>query len=474
MIVKMAVVDSNSNCVNVTNGSELVKSKKQDYGRVILTLENCIIPPSKLFLTPSMLDGVDRESEKDLRILGCDLIQTSGYLLRLPQVAMATGQVLFQRFFFSKSFVKHGMEVVAMACITLASKIEEAPRRIRDVVNVLHHIKQLRAGKTIQPLILDQNYINLKNQVIKAERRVLKELGFCVHVKHPHKIIVTFLQVLECEKNHKLMQTAWNYMNDSLRSEVFVRYHPESIACACIYLSARLLQIPLPSKPAWYLIFGVTEQTIEDICHIILALYTRRKADPEHLDKIVEELKKAQEESKLKAKELLGKSTPVHNNAGFSPGPKNNSPNLAESPLVNSKDTRGNEVFSKLVRENHTNQLKRKGSPHSSPSRYTEKNKSSSRSPSPKRREKTPPRSYKNMDRSHSCSKSPSRSKFPSFIKKEKMHSQSRSPSRSPRKYSKKHYKVKLRRKSRSQSFDHYHHHFTSSHKLRKEKSKRY
>jgi len=36
--------------------------------------------------------------------------------------------------------------------------------------------------------MLDQNYINLKNQVIKAERRVLKELGFCVHVKHPHKV----------------------------------------------------------------------------------------------------------------------------------------------------------------------------------------------------------------------------------------------------------------------------------------------
>lgn len=38
------------------------------------------------------------------------------------------------------------------------------------------------------PLILDQEYVNLKNQIIKAERRVLKELGFCVHVKHPHKV----------------------------------------------------------------------------------------------------------------------------------------------------------------------------------------------------------------------------------------------------------------------------------------------
>ena len=104
--------------------------------------------------------------------------------------------------------------------------------------------------RSASSLILDQNYINTKNQVIKAERRVLKELGFCVHVKHPHKvsstcpfphlvitpnthfhygiqllcvgdilkqqpvfvsfqIIVMYLQVLECEKNQTLVQTAW-------------------------------------------------------------------------------------------------------------------------------------------------------------------------------------------------------------------------------------------------------------------------
>lgn len=101
---------------------------------------------------------------------------------------MATGQVLFQRFYYSKSFVRHGMETTAMSCVCLASKIEEAPRRIRDVINVFFHIKQVRAQRTIQPMILDAAYISMKTQVIKAERRVLKELGFCVHVKHPHKV----------------------------------------------------------------------------------------------------------------------------------------------------------------------------------------------------------------------------------------------------------------------------------------------
>jgi len=35
-------------------------------------------------------------------------------------------------------------------------------------------------------------------------------------------------------------------MNDSLRTNVFVRFQPETIACACIYLAARALQVSIP------------------------------------------------------------------------------------------------------------------------------------------------------------------------------------------------------------------------------------
>ena len=59
---------------------------ERDFSRVILSLENCLIPADKLSPTPSMQDGLDIETEKDLRILGCELIQISGILLRLPQV----------------------------------------------------------------------------------------------------------------------------------------------------------------------------------------------------------------------------------------------------------------------------------------------------------------------------------------------------------------------------------------------------
>ncbi|XP_055624680.1 cyclin-L2-like [Toxorhynchites rutilus septentrionalis] len=285
-----------------SSGSQTQQQQQQQrsYGKIVLTLENCLLPDPKLELTPSQADGLDRETEVDLRILGCELIQTAGILLKLPQVAMATGQVLFQRFFYSKSFVRHSMEATAMSCVCLASKIEEAPRRIRDVINVFHHIKQVRGQKPLVPMILDQHYINLKSQVIKAERRVLKELGFCVHVKHPHKLIVMYLKYLELEKHHNMMQMAWNFMNDSFRTDVFVRYQPETIACACIYLTARKQNIALPNNPQWFLIFRVTEEDVLDVCYRIMALYKRAKPNAETLEDAVENLKKKYQEQKKK------------------------------------------------------------------------------------------------------------------------------------------------------------------------------
>lgn len=68
-------------------------------------------------------------------------------------------------------------------------------------------------------------------------------------------------------------------MNDSLRTDVFVRYQPEVIACACIYLTARKLRLPLPKNPAWYTLFGVQELEIKDVCLRLLRLYSRPKVN---------------------------------------------------------------------------------------------------------------------------------------------------------------------------------------------------
>lgn len=76
----MNTTKNNNDIVHKPNNN--VKS----YGKVVLTLKNQLLPDEKLAITPSQSDGLDADTETDLRIYGCELIQTAGILLKLPQV----------------------------------------------------------------------------------------------------------------------------------------------------------------------------------------------------------------------------------------------------------------------------------------------------------------------------------------------------------------------------------------------------
>ncbi|XP_063717291.1 cyclin-L1-like [Symsagittifera roscoffensis] len=279
----------------------LVSKKDWGYSRVELYLDNVILTNDKISPSPSEKDGLDSMSEYDLRYIGCELIQTAGILLKLPQVAMATAQVLFQRFYYFKSFVNNPMEIFAMASLVLASKIEEAIRRNRDIINVFHYLKHKRANLPPEPLMLDGNYQYIKNQVIKAERKLLRELGFCVHVKHPHKLITCVLQALGCQRR-RVLQTAWNYMNDGLRTNIFVRYSPVTIACACIYLSARQHKVVFPSQPPWFEVFKCTEDQLKDVAVNIMYVYVHQPQPQQLLEEKILNLKEQQAEAKTRAR----------------------------------------------------------------------------------------------------------------------------------------------------------------------------
>lgn len=70
------------------SSSNVPKVASKPYGKIELSLNNVLLPETKLKTTPSVLDGMDIDTETDLRILGCELIQTAGILLKLPQVSM--------------------------------------------------------------------------------------------------------------------------------------------------------------------------------------------------------------------------------------------------------------------------------------------------------------------------------------------------------------------------------------------------
>ncbi|GJJ76759.1 cyclin L [Entomortierella parvispora] len=247
-----------------------------------LSLQNALLTLEQLQQTPSRADGISEEQEDNLRQLGCHLIQTAGMLMKLPQVAMATAQILFQRFFYQASLQKFAVRDISMGSIFLAAKVEECPCRLSDLINVIDHLCKKFRRKALDPLPqFGQEFYDLKNATVIAEMQILKKLAFNVHVQLPYAIMVNYLRVLDLTDHSTIPQRAWSFLNDGLRTSVYICYQPPTIAASVIWLAAREAGVRLPTNPAWWEVLDSNLEDIENIAGHIKSLYYKTLPIPD-------------------------------------------------------------------------------------------------------------------------------------------------------------------------------------------------
>ncbi|GLT66854.1 hypothetical protein SLA2020_391980 [Shorea laevis] len=246
---------------------------------IYTAIDNFYLTDEQLQNTPSRKDGIDEATETTLRIYGCDLIQESGILLKLPQAVMAAGQVLFHRFYCKKSFARFDVKIVAASSLWLASKLEESPTRAKQVILVFHRMECRRENLPIEHLDLSsKKYGELKAELSRTERHILKEMGFVCHVEHPHEFISNYLATLTLGTPIELRQEAWNLANDSLRTTLCVHFKSEVVACGVVYAAAQRFQVPLPENPQWWKAFYADKSGIDEVCRVLARLYSLPKA----------------------------------------------------------------------------------------------------------------------------------------------------------------------------------------------------
>ncbi|KAG2955459.1 hypothetical protein PC117_g445 [Phytophthora cactorum] len=241
-----------------------------------------VLPASSLARSPSLEDGVAPDVERLHRSFGCELIQEAGVLLRLPQVVMATAQTLLQRFYYRKSLRQFDAFRVAVSCLFLAAKVEEKPKRIKDVIGVFYAMFRRRKWQrsTVAQQLVDLDgatFSQWRMWLIMVERQVLIDLGFSIYsvTEHPHKYVLYYVKVLD--GSSALAQQAWGYINDSQRTDLCVRYKSQVIACAAIFLASRFQGVALPENPPWYSLFDVDKKQLYAVSVVIVELYKQEK-----------------------------------------------------------------------------------------------------------------------------------------------------------------------------------------------------
>lgn len=173
---------------------------------------------SQIRQTPSRADGIPASLESAILANACKLIHTAGILLHQKQVAVATAQILFQRFWFVSSLKSFSVADIAFGALYLGSKLEECSLRVRDLVNVYHVLLQRAKGKVGKEIgvmsYFGNTFYELKDALVVAEMQILKRLGFNTHVVLPYGSLVSYLRLLGQDKQN-VVAKAWGYLNDA-------------------------------------------------------------------------------------------------------------------------------------------------------------------------------------------------------------------------------------------------------------------
>ena len=227
---------------------------------------------------PSVADGtLSAAAERAYRVFGAELAAEVGLQLSLPQVAIATAQVLLQRYLHAASLRGTDAHWVVMGALYLAGKLEECCRGMRPIVNASFAAMQRRKGRGAgaAPLLGGRLYLHWKGALIRAERDILRALGFQVYAgvsgQHAHKFLLYFVRVLG--GGAPLAQAAWSALNDSLRLDLCLRYPPEVIAAGAIALGAARVGCALPSGVPWHEVFGASAGDLAAVRGEVEALY---------------------------------------------------------------------------------------------------------------------------------------------------------------------------------------------------------
>ncbi|KAK6115309.1 hypothetical protein DH2020_007578 [Rehmannia glutinosa] len=258
--------------------------------------------------SPSRKDGIDRQYESHLRQLYCSYLQELGMELKVPQLTIATAMMLCHRFYMRQSHAKNHWQAVllshrkyanisdlncysfsdahdaiisvrvilqtaANACMFLASKAEDTPCWLKDLIVVAYKLMYKWDPLAPQKIRQKEVYDKQKQLILLGEQLILVTVAFDLNIEHPYKPLIAALKKLEISQK-ELVKVAWNFVNDWLRTTLCLQYKPHYIAAGSLFLAAKFKKIKLPSAngKVWWMQFDVSPKQLEEVIQSMLQL----------------------------------------------------------------------------------------------------------------------------------------------------------------------------------------------------------
>lgn len=239
--------------------------------------------------TPSRVQDLPEGVETKVVAKTAQFLQECGRKLTIPQLTVSVAIKLFQRFFMLESMLVYQAPLVAAACLFLSCKVQETHKRLRDIIYCTVKVRTRDTPDFPDGMDMYEDsagYFDEKNSILDKERDVLRVLNFDLTVDHPYKHLWTLTSsyLPNGHTRRSVTQAAWNFLNDSFRTYIHVRYDSREIATAALFLATKLLKYHLPDGSAkdpttgkrllaWHELFRVDLYRIEEICTSLLDMY---------------------------------------------------------------------------------------------------------------------------------------------------------------------------------------------------------
>lgn len=166
----------------------------------------------------------------------------------------------------------------------MTTKLSAYPKSPRSIINVYAYLDSVqfpsfepdtiqKETKAEEYYVPEGTYLTRKLDLFETEQRILKVLGFQLHVSLPYALCITYLQALDVFSHPRateLAKRATEHLNTALLSPqlLYITHQPPSLATAAIYLAAKETKIKLPDVEWW----EVFDTDREELGFLVVAL----------------------------------------------------------------------------------------------------------------------------------------------------------------------------------------------------------
>jgi len=175
------------------------------------------------------------------------------------------------------------LQIIASSALFLACKVEETPRNLIDVIKVTYTLQFRNNPDKLKLLSNKEVFHSRMDAVLFGERVLLHVLAFDLDIEHPYIYLVQGRKKLPVgfpeTEGLKLLQCAWNIVNDSMKiSTLSLEHTPRDIGAAAFLLACKWTNL-LPRLGSdggagfFRQIFRVSMTHIEDLSRAMLELY---------------------------------------------------------------------------------------------------------------------------------------------------------------------------------------------------------